>query len=99
MDHKGRAEMFFQFDQNRRPLFTHPGRVTTNTQNTIAVIDWLGADGQGRVVIVNQIGQLVNVYTSPYQNFVVVIYCMNSCRLHLCYVVQRITDKHRRMAY
>lgn len=69
MDHKGRPEMFFQFDQNRRPLFTHPGRVTTNTQNTIAVIDWLGADGQGRVVILNQIGQLVNVYTGhQYKN-------------------------------
>ena len=63
MDQTGRPVMVFQFDQNRRLLFTHPGRVTTNTQNTIAVIDWLGADGQGRVVILNQSGQLVNVYT------------------------------------
>lgn len=69
MDQTGTPQMVFQFDQNRRPLFTHPGRVTTNTQNTIAVIDWLGADGQGRVVIINHIGQLVNVYTGQqYKN-------------------------------
>lgn len=69
MDQTGRPERVFQFDQYRRPLFTHPGRVTTNTQNTIAVIDWLGADGQGRVVVLNQIGQLVNVHTgNQYKN-------------------------------
>jgi len=69
MDQTRGPEMVFQFDKHRKPLFTNPGRITTNTQNTIAVIDWLGADGQGRVVILNQIGQLINVYTGhQYKN-------------------------------
>jgi hypothetical protein len=41
MDHTGREKKFFQFDGNKKPLFSLPVRIASNSRNNIGVIDKL----------------------------------------------------------
>jgi hypothetical protein len=41
MDHTGKEKKFFQFDGNKKPLFSLPIRIASNSRNNIGVIDCL----------------------------------------------------------
>ena len=63
MDHTGREKKFFQFDGNKKPLFSLPVRIASNSRNNIGVIDKLSKNAQGRVIVLDQEGGVKNIYT------------------------------------
>lgn len=63
MDTQGRIRQVFEIDKNMKPLFSVPARVTSNSLNNIAVIDIYTTDMSGRVVVLDQLGNVLNVYT------------------------------------
>jgi len=63
MDHTGREKKFFQFDGNKKPLFSLPARISSNSRNNIAVIDCLSIKLQGRIIVLDQEGDVKNIYT------------------------------------
>ena len=62
MDMKGRWRHIFEFDGYRRPLFTVPARVASNSLKNIAVLDVHTTDLNGRIVILDRMGRVLNVY-------------------------------------
>jgi hypothetical protein len=48
MDHTGKEKKFFQFDGNKKPLFSLPIRIASNSRNNIGVIDCLSFYGMLR---------------------------------------------------
>jgi hypothetical protein len=63
MDHTGREKKFFQFDGKKKPLFSLPVRIASNSRNNIGVIDKLSKNAQGRVIVLDQEGGVKNIYT------------------------------------
>jgi hypothetical protein len=63
MNHTGREKKFFQFDGNKKPLFSLPVRIASNSRNNIGVIDKLSMNAQGRVIVLDQEGDVKNIYT------------------------------------
>ncbi|VDI62686.1 Hypothetical predicted protein [Mytilus galloprovincialis] len=50
----GKREKVYQTDNNRRPIFTLPFKITTDNDNNIYVIDNLEEDWSGRIVALNK---------------------------------------------
>jgi hypothetical protein len=63
MDHTGKEKKFFQFDGNKKPLFSLPIRIASNSRNNIGVIDCLSTNLQGRIIVLDQEGGVKNIYT------------------------------------
>jgi hypothetical protein len=63
MNHTGREKKFFQFDGNKKPLFSLPVRIASNSRNNIGVIDRLSKNTQGRILVLDQEGGVKNIYT------------------------------------
>ena len=63
MDHTGREKKFFQFDRNKKPLFSLPVHIVSNSRNNIGVIDCLSNNFQGRIIVLDQEGDVKNIYT------------------------------------
>ena len=63
MDHTGRKKKFFQFDGNKKPLFSLPVRIASNSRNNFGVIDKLSKNYQGRIIVLDQEGDVKNIYT------------------------------------
>jgi hypothetical protein len=63
MDHTGKEKKFFQLDGNKKPLFSLPVRIASNSRNNIGVIDKLSMNAQGRVIVLDQEGDVKNIYT------------------------------------
>ena len=63
MDHTGKEKKFFQFDGNKKPLFSLPIRIASNSRNNIGVIDCLSMNLQGRIIVLDQEGGVKNIYT------------------------------------
>jgi hypothetical protein len=63
MDHTGREKKFFHFDGNKKPLFSLPASIASNSRNNIAVIDSLSQKFQGRIIVLDQEGGVKNIYT------------------------------------
>ncbi|CAC5357104.1 unnamed protein product [Mytilus coruscus] len=67
MDHTGKQDQVFQYDNQNRPLFAVPACIHSNKSNTIGVIDWINEDCEGRIVVLNQEGVLKNIYTGHHK--------------------------------
>jgi hypothetical protein len=63
MDHTGREKKFFQFDGNKKPLFSLPALIASNSRNNIGVNDRLSKKYQGRIIVLDQEGGVKNIYT------------------------------------
>ena len=63
MNHTGREKKFFQFDGNKKPLFSLPARIASNSRNNIGVIDCFSNNFQGRIIVLDQEGGIKNIYT------------------------------------
>lgn len=63
MDQSGKQEQVFEYDNNSQPLFTVPARIDSNKANIVCVLDWISEDADGRIIVLNKEGILVNVYT------------------------------------
>lgn len=63
MNQSGIQEKVFEYDNNSQPLFTVPARIDSNKANIVCVLDWISEDADGRIVVLNQEGILVNIYT------------------------------------
>ncbi|CAC5382392.1 unnamed protein product [Mytilus coruscus] len=63
IDQTGEQEQVFEYDNNSQPLFTVPGRIHSNKANIVGVLDWISEDANGRIVVLDKEGILVNIYT------------------------------------
>ena len=63
MNHTGREKKFFQFDGKKKPLFSLPTHIASNSRNNIGVIDLLSKNFQGRIIVLDQEGDVKNIYT------------------------------------
>lgn len=61
MDIQGRIRQVFETDRSGNPLFSVPTRVAS-TRNTIAVLDIFSENLEGRVVILDNTGLILNIY-------------------------------------
>lgn len=63
MDQTGRWRKLFEVDNKNRPLFSVPVRVTTSSNSNIAVIDVISNDLLGRIIVLDDGGKVLNIYT------------------------------------
>ncbi|XP_052065085.1 uncharacterized protein LOC127704890 [Mytilus californianus] len=63
MDLRGNHLTEFEYDKTNKPLFTYPYRITTTSHGNICVVDKLDETRRGRVIILGQSGQVVQIYT------------------------------------
>ncbi|XP_063446558.1 uncharacterized protein LOC134726090 [Mytilus trossulus] len=63
MDEKGNNIKQYEHDDNNQPLFTFPDRLTSTNNGNICVVDELDASGRGRVIVLGQTGNIVQIYT------------------------------------
>ncbi|CAC5380479.1 TRIM33 [Mytilus coruscus] len=63
MDQTGRWRKLFEVDSKNKPLFNVPVRVTTSSDSNIAVIDVISEDLLGRIIVLDEGGKIVNIYT------------------------------------
>ncbi|CAC5380960.1 unnamed protein product [Mytilus coruscus] len=61
MDHEGNYLKIYEVDENRKPLFTVPERITSTSNGNICVVDGLDIK-TGRIVILGQAGSVVGTY-------------------------------------
>ncbi|CAC5386334.1 unnamed protein product [Mytilus coruscus] len=67
MDQRGNHLKEYEHDSNNKTLFTHPDSIT-GTSN-IFVVDWLDNKGRGRVVVLGQEGDILQIYSGhPHVN-------------------------------
>ena len=59
MDQRGRHEKVYEFDNRKKPLFTNPRRITTDSNNNLYVLDRMCAGWSGRVMIITGKGETV----------------------------------------
>ncbi|XP_063431659.1 uncharacterized protein LOC134714349 [Mytilus trossulus] len=62
MNQKGDHERVYEHDQHKQPLFIFPGRITSTSNGNIHVVDKV-SDVRGRVVVLGQGGDIINIYT------------------------------------
>ena len=65
MNHAGREKKFFQFDRNKKPLFSVPTRITSNSRNNISVIDSLSNNFQGSYCFGSRRRRQKHIYRTP----------------------------------
>ncbi|XP_063428980.1 uncharacterized protein LOC134711920 [Mytilus trossulus] len=63
MDQNGNQKKVYQCDRNFRPLFTCIISISTNRENNIGIVDNTSEDNRGRVMVIQENGELRNVYT------------------------------------
>ncbi|CAC5408262.1 UTP6 [Mytilus coruscus] len=71
MDETGNRVREYEHDSNNKPLFSLPRRIVTSTSNgNIWVVDLYDKSFRGRVVVLGQAGNIVQIYTGhPDVNF------------------------------
>lgn len=62
MNDKGHHERVHDYDQHKQPIFTYPRRITTTMNGNIHVLDCDPRDANGRIVVLGQNGNLINIY-------------------------------------
>ncbi|CAC5408261.1 unnamed protein product [Mytilus coruscus] len=62
MDEKGIRVKQYELDNNKKPLFTFPYRITSTGDGNICVVDVLDSSYRGRVVVLGQAGNIVQIY-------------------------------------
>ncbi|VDI34520.1 Hypothetical predicted protein [Mytilus galloprovincialis] len=63
MDQEGTCLKEYEHDGNNKPLFTYPDSITTTINGFTFVVDWLDAAGRGRVVVLEQGGDVKQIYS------------------------------------
>lgn len=59
MDQSGRHEKVYEFNNRKKPLFTNPRRITTDSNNNLYVLDRTCGGWSGRVMIITGKGETV----------------------------------------
>ncbi|XP_063407383.1 uncharacterized protein LOC134691071 [Mytilus trossulus] len=62
MDQEGQILAIYEFDKNKKRLFTYPKYISSNSKGNIGIVDWFSEFGKGQVVILALNGDIVNVY-------------------------------------
>ncbi|XP_052074017.1 uncharacterized protein LOC127711903 [Mytilus californianus] len=63
MDSKGKYEMEYEYDNNKKQLFTLPDIIVTTSENNVGVVDMELGREKGRVVVLDEGGRVLNIYT------------------------------------
>ncbi|VDI19158.1 Hypothetical predicted protein [Mytilus galloprovincialis] len=63
MDQEGKHLQEYEHDGNNKPLFTYPHSITTTSNGNIFVVDTLDAGDRGRVVVLEQGGDVIHIYS------------------------------------
>ncbi|XP_076078798.1 uncharacterized protein LOC143048815 [Mytilus galloprovincialis] len=63
MDRQGKILKDHEHDSNNKPFFTYPDSITSTSNGNIFVVDWLDAGGRGRVVVLGQGGDVIQIYS------------------------------------
>ncbi|XP_063446557.1 uncharacterized protein LOC134726089 [Mytilus trossulus] len=63
MDEKGNNLQKYEHDNNKKLIFTLPYKITTTSNGNIWVVDMLDENGSGRVVVLGQTGNVIQIYT------------------------------------
>ncbi|VDI50159.1 Hypothetical predicted protein [Mytilus galloprovincialis] len=62
MNQKGDHETIYEHDKNNIRIFTYPESVTSTDNGNICVVDWLSDDCRGRVVVLSQDGDILQIF-------------------------------------
>ncbi|XP_071168690.1 uncharacterized protein [Mytilus edulis] len=62
MNQNGDHERVYEHDQHKQPIFTFPRSITSTSNGNIYVVDRV-SDERGRVVVLGQGGDIINIYT------------------------------------
>ncbi|XP_052081277.1 uncharacterized protein LOC127719304, partial [Mytilus californianus] len=63
MNHEGKRLREYEFDRRNKPLFTVPMYITSTNSGDIFVVDKVDATNRGRVVILDRLGDIIQIYT------------------------------------
>ncbi|VDI17839.1 Hypothetical predicted protein [Mytilus galloprovincialis] len=63
LDSKGKHETEYQYDNNKKQLFTLPDIIVTTSENNVGVVDMELGREKGRVVVLDEGGRVLNIYT------------------------------------
>ncbi|CAC5413445.1 unnamed protein product [Mytilus coruscus] len=63
MDSKGKHETEYEYDNNKKHLFTLPDIIVTTSKNNVGVVDMELGRKKGRVVVLDEGGRVLNIYT------------------------------------
>ncbi|CAC5402751.1 unnamed protein product [Mytilus coruscus] len=63
MDQRGNHLKEYEHDGNNKTLFTCHLSVTSSSNGNIFIVDWLDAGGRGRVVVLGQGGDVLQIYS------------------------------------
>lgn len=63
MNDKGHHERVYDYDQHKQPISTYPRSITTTMNGNIHVVDCRPKNERGRIVVLGQNGNIINVYS------------------------------------
>ena len=62
MDRNGKLKTTFEYDRKGNPIFTYVKNITRTKHGNTCVVDRLSEDDRGRVVILNEDGDVLNIF-------------------------------------
>ncbi|XP_052087144.1 uncharacterized protein LOC127724251 [Mytilus californianus] len=69
MDRNGKLETTFEYDRQGNPIFTHVKNITRTKNGNTCVVDKLSEDKRGRVIILSEDGDVMNIFNGhPEEN-------------------------------
>lgn len=63
MDSNGNHETEYEYDNNKKQLFTLPDIIATTSENNVGVVDMELGREKGRVVVLDEGGRVLSIYT------------------------------------